>query len=150
MNKILIHVLFIAVVLGIGLLIGINNIPGEWYQALNKPAFNPPNWIFGPVWSILYVMIGIVGARAFIGYRNTASMRLWIVQLLLNFAWSPLFFGLRDISSALIVILILLVPIIAFIIATWNRDRLAAWLFVPYLAWVSFATLLNGSIYLMN
>ncbi len=150
MNRTLVHAVFIAVVLGLGLLIGYNNIPGEWYQALAKPAFNPPNWIFAPVWSILYVIIGIVGARLFLWHRHTAAMRLWVAQMLFNFLWSPLFFGMQDVSSALIVIVALLVAVAGVIVASWNRDRISALLFLPYLAWVAFATVLNGSIFLMN
>ncbi len=150
MNRTIVHAVFIAAVLGTGLLIGYNNIPGEWYQSLAKPAFNPPNWIFAPVWSILYVMIGIAGARIFLDHRHTAAMRLWFAQMILNFLWSPLFFGMQDISSALIVIIALVIAVAGFVVASWQRDRVSALLFLPYLAWVAFATLLNGSIFLMN
>jgi benzodiazapine receptor len=150
MNRILIYILFIVIVLGCGLLIGINNIPGEWYQSLVKPSFNPPNWIFAPVWSILYVVIGFVGARTFLNHRRTAAMRFWVVQMIFNFAWSPLFFGFREIAMALIVIIALLISIVGFIVVSRKQDDLSALLFVPYLAWVAFATLLNTSIFLMN
>jgi len=150
MNRILIHILFTAAVLGCGLLIGINNIPGEWYQSLVKPSFNPPNWIFAPVWSILYVMIGFTGARTFLDHRDTTAMRFWVAQMIFNFAWSPLFFGFREIAMALIVILALLISIVGFIVVSRKQDILSALLFVPYLAWVAFATLLNTSIFLMN
>ncbi|CAN7534261.1 MULTISPECIES: TspO/MBR family protein [Ensifer] len=150
MNRPLVYTVFIAAVLGLGLLIGYNNIPGEWYQSLAKPVFNPPNWIFAPVWSVLYVMIGIVGARLFLDHRRTAAMRLWLAQMIFNFLWSPLFFGLQDIASALIVIIALLIAVAGVIVASWQRDRASALLFLPYLAWVAFATVLNGSIFLMN
>jgi translocator protein len=150
MNRILVHALFMLIVLGCGLLIGVNNIPGDWYQSLQKPPFNPPNWIFGPVWSVLYLLIGFVGARLFLDHRNSAAARLWVAQMILNFAWSPLFFGAQQIALALIVILALLVAIIAFMLAARRLDRLSAVLFAPYLAWVAFATLLNGSIFLLN
>jgi len=150
MNRILIHILFIAAVLGCGLLIGINNIPGEWYQSLVKPSFNPPNWIFAPVWSILYVTIGFTGARTFLDHRDTTAMRFWVAQMIFNFAWSPLFFGFREIAMALIVIIALLISIVGFIVVSRKKDAVSALLFVPYLAWVAFATLLNTSIFLMN
>ncbi|WP_077962694.1 TspO/MBR family protein [Ensifer adhaerens] len=150
MNRTIVYAVFIAAVLGLGLLIGTNNIPGDWYQSLAKPAFNPPDWIFAPVWSILYVMIGIVGARMFLDLRHTAAMRLWLAQMIFNFLWSPLFFGMQDIASALIVIIALLIAVAGFVVASWQRDRLSALLFLPYLAWVAFATVLNGSIFLMN
>lgn len=150
MNRTLIYILFIALVLGCGLLIGINNIPGEWYQSLAKPSFNPPNWIFAPVWSILYVIIGFVGARTLLNHRRTAAMRFWVAQMIFNFAWSPLFFGFQEIAMALIVIIALLISIIGFIMVSRKRDGLSALLFAPYLVWVAFATLLNTSIFLMN
>ncbi|WDZ76842.1 tryptophan-rich sensory protein [Ensifer adhaerens] len=150
MNRTIVYAVFIAAVLGLGLLIGYNNIPGQWYQSLAKPAFNPPDWIFAPVWSILYVMIGIAGARMFLDHRRAAAMRLWLAQMMLNLLWSPLFFGIKDISSALIVIIALLIAIAGFVVASWQRDRVSALLFLPYLAWVAFATALNSSILLMN
>ncbi|MBK5565718.1 TspO/MBR family protein [Ensifer sp. SSB1] len=150
MNRTIVYIVFVAAVLGLGLLIGYNNIPGEWYQSLAKPAFNPPNWVFAPVWSILYVMIGIVGARMFLDHRRTTAMRLWLAQMILNFLWSPLFFGMQDISSALIVIIALLIGVAGFVIASWRQDRISALLFLPYLAWVAFATVLNSAILLMN
>jgi tryptophan-rich sensory protein len=150
MNRPLVYLVFVAAVLGLGLLIGYNNIPGEWYQSLKKPTFNPPNWIFAPVWSVLYVMIGIAGARMFLDHRRSAAMRLWLAQMIFNFLWSPLFFGMQDIASALIVIIALLIAVITFVVASWQRDRISALLLLPYLAWVAFATMLNGSIFLMN
>lgn len=150
MNRTLIYILFIALVLGCGLLIGINNIPGEWYQALVKPSFNPPTSIFAPVWSILYVIIGFVGARTFLKHRATAAMRFWVAQMIFNFGWSPLFFGFQEIAMALIVIIALLISITGFIVVSRKQDGLSALLFTPYLAWVAFATLLNTSIFLMN
>ncbi|MFB2553129.1 TspO/MBR family protein [Ensifer soli] len=149
-KRLSVTLLFVAAVLGIGILIGFTTAPGAWYAGLEKPSFNPPNWIFGPAWTILYVLIGIAGARIFLDHRRSAAMRLWFGQMVLNFAWSPLFFGLRDIAAGLIVILALLVAIIGFIVASWRRDRIAALLFLPYLAWVSFATLLNLAIFRLN
>ncbi len=149
-NKPLTYLAFIILVLGGGLLIGANTMPGDWYQSLAKPAFNPPNWVFAPVWSILYVIIGVVGARTWLAFRRSMAMRLWFAQLVLNFAWSPLFFGLRDPMSAMIVILGLLVCIIAFIAASWRQDRTAALLSLPYLAWIAFASALNAAILVLN
>lgn len=150
MNRTVVHIIFVVAVLGSGLLIGINNIPGEWYQSLVKPSFNPPNWIFAPVWSILYVMIGIAGARTFLDHRQTPAWWFWIGQMILNFLWSPLFFGMQQVGMALIVILALLVAVIGFIVVSRRQDHLSSVLFVPYAAWVGFATLLNASIFLMN
>ena len=149
-NKSLVYLAFIILVLGGGLVIGANNIPGDWYQSLAKPSFNPPNWLFAPVWSILYVMIGVVGARTWLSLRRGIAMRLWFAQLVFNFAWSPAFFGLQDPTSAMIIILGLLISVAGFIIVSWRPDRTAALLFLPYLAWVAFATALNAAILALN
>lgn len=141
---------FVILVLGGGTAIGFATLPGEWYASLAKPAFNPPNWIFGPVWSILYVMIAVAGWRLWTNHRDSQSMKIWWAALALNFVWSPTFFGAQQLAAALVVILGLLALIYAFIAKTWNLDRLAAWLFVPYAAWVSFATLLNASLWWLN
>ncbi|MBN9032753.1 MAG: sensor histidine kinase [Rhizobiales bacterium 63-7] len=150
MRKIATHLLFIAAVLGGGLFIGFNFMPGDWYQSLAKPPFNPPNWIFAPVWSILYILIGVAGARTFLRDGLSNAFGLWVMQLILNFLWSPAFFGARNAHLALAVIVPLLATILAFIALRWRRDRVAALLFVPYAAWVGFATLLNASIVWLN
>lgn len=149
MGKYLSLAAFIAVVLGVGLLIGLATMPGPWYEALEKPFFNPPNWLFGPAWSVLYVLIGIAGWRVW-RLGDTGLLTVWVVQLALNFLWSPVFFGLQSIGGALIIIVILLAAILTFIGMAWRSDRIAAWLFVPYALWVAFATTLNASIYALN
>ena len=141
---------FILLVVGGGLLIGFLTAPGPWYEALAKPSFNPPNWLFGPVWTILYVLIAVAGWRIWQRAPAGNAMKLWWLQLLLNFLWSPAFFGLEQIGLALLVILALLVVILAFIAAAWKSDRVSALLFVPYAAWVAFASLLNASILILN
>jgi benzodiazapine receptor len=147
MRRILIYAAFIIGVFGIGLAIGSVTRPDGWYAALAKPPFNPPNWIFGPVWSVLYVMIGIAGARSF---ERGGGLRLWLAQMVLNFAWTPAFFVLHRPGMALVIILGMLATIIAFIVTRWNADRISALLFVPYAAWVAFASLLNASIVVLN
>lgn len=142
--------LFVALSLGGGLLIGAFNTPGEWYAALQKPPFNPPGWLFGPVWTTLYILIGIAGWRVWQAARNSVSMGLWWAQMALNFAWSPVFFTLHNVAGALAIIIALLAVIVAFIVLTWKRDKPAAQLFIPYAAWVAFASLLNGSILALN
>lgn len=141
---------FILAVVGGGILIGVNNIPGEWYAGLAKPTFNPPNWIFAPVWTVLYVLIAIAGWRTWRRNARGGAMFLWWTQLALNFLWSPVFFGAQRPGVALAIILTLLVIIVLFIVVSWRRDRLTALLFAPYAAWVAFASLLNTSIYQLN
>lgn len=125
---------------------------GSWYATLHKPAFNPPAWVFGPVWSVLYVMIAVAGWRLWRRGWPAARLALtaWGVQLALNLVWSFLFFGGRMIGAALAEIVVLLAAIAATIVLSWRVDRAAAWLFVPYLAWVSFATLLNAALWRLN
>lgn len=143
-------VVFLLLVLGGGLLIGYATLPGAWYASLVKPPFNPPNWVFGPVWSLLYILIAIAGWRTWRLQPGSGAMRAWGAQLVLNFLWSPTFFGARMMGLALVVILLLLISILFFIRRIWSGDRLSAYLFVPYAAWVAFATLLNASLVWLN
>lgn len=142
--------LFLLLVLGGGLLIGYATLPGEWYASLAKPPFNPPNWVFAPAWTLLYVLIAVAGWRTWERERAGAAMKIWALQLVLNFAWSPTFFGAKLVGPALVVILALLASIALFIATVWNRDRVSGWLFAPYALWVAFATLLNASLLLLN
>ncbi|MBB3590899.1 tryptophan-rich sensory protein [Rhizobium sp. BK529] len=144
------YLVFILLALGGGLLIGIMSPSGEWYDTLAKPWFTPPNWLFGPAWTILYFLIGIAGARTFEHSRNSPVMMVWIVQLALNFAWSPAFFGLQLPALGLVIIIALLVLIFVFIGLSWRRDRLASVLFIPYGFWVAYATALNAAVVAMN
>jgi translocator protein len=127
--------------------------PGEWYLALNKPSWHPPAWVFGPVWSTLYVLMAV---SAWLVWREGGFARqgrpltLFLVQLVLNAAWSPLFFGLQRPGVAFVEIIILWLAIAATIVAFRRVHRVAAWLLVPYLAWVSFAAFLNGTLWRLN
>ena len=141
---------FLALVVGGGLVIGFLTAPGEWYAQLAKPGFNPPGWIFGPAWTALYILIAIAGWRVWQRDRAGWPMKLWWAQLALNFLWTPVFFSAHQIGLALGVILVLLASILSFIAMSWRQDRAASWLFVPYAAWVAFASILNGSIAALN
>ncbi|TWD55686.1 TspO/MBR related protein [Agrobacterium vitis] len=145
-----INLAFIIITTGIGVLIGFANLPGSWYATLVKPAFNPPNWVFGPVWSVLYVLAGVAGGRIWQRAKTSNVMVLWFLQMALNFSWSPAFFGMQDIGLALVIILALLSLIFAFIWQARRLDKIATLCFVPYAAWVSFATVLNLALYLLN
>jgi len=142
--------LFVCGVVVIGWIIGWLNIPGEWYAKLQKPSFNPPNWIFSPVWTVLYVLIGIVGWRVWTKTQHPGLKALWICQMLLNFAWSPAFFGMQNIGLGLAIIMLLCLNIVLFIGMARSRDVYSAVLFVPYLGWVGFATVLNITILRLN
>jgi benzodiazapine receptor len=141
---------FLCLVPAAGILIGLLNRPGAWYAALNKPSFNPPDAVFAPVWTILFLLIAVAGFRSFEAEPRGTAMKLWIVQMVLNFAWSPVFFTLHRMDIALGVIAALLVAITAFVWRQWTADRLAASLFLPYAGWVAFALSLNLSLLLLN
>jgi tryptophan-rich sensory protein len=125
----------------------------SWYPILVKPSWNPPSWVFGPVWTALYTMMAVaawlVCRRAGWGGAKPALV-LFAVQLVLNAAWSPLFFGWHRIGLAFVDIVLLWAAIVATTVAFWRVTTLAGWLFVPYLAWVSFAAVLNFVIWRMN
>jgi tryptophan-rich sensory protein len=125
---------------------------GTWYQGLAKPAFNPPDWIFAPVWSALYLMIAIAGWRVWRrgGAEVRGALTVYAVQLALNLSWSFVFFGARLIGPALAVIAVLLAAILANAALFWRIDRMAGALLVPYAAWVSFAALLNAALWRLN
>jgi benzodiazapine receptor len=142
--------IFIVAVVGIGSFIGTQTPPGEWFESLAKPSWNPPGEVFAPVWSILYVMIGIAGWRVFVDQPQSKGKMIWLAQMVLNYVWSPVWFGAEMPWLAFAIIVVLWMTIVAFILTVRHRDKLAAWLFVPYLAWVSFATVLCGTIASMN
>ena len=141
---------FVAFVLGGGFLIGYINVPGSWYAGLNKPWFNPPNWIFAPVWSAIYLLIALAGWRTWERCGHGTAMRLWLLQMALNFLWSPIFFSAHLPGGALAIILALFGVNLAFVLRQWNSDRISSAMFVPYAAWVGFASLLNLSIVYLN
>jgi len=149
-RALLLLAVFLAVVIGVGALIGVSTAPGEWYAGLAKPPFNPPNWVFGPVWFALYVLIAIAGWRTFLSAPNGTAMKLWYAQMGLNWLWSPVWFSLHLLWPAFVVIIAILALILLFIGKSWERDRVSALLFVPYAAWVGFASLLNLAIATLN
>ena len=147
--------LFVGVCLAIGGLGGAVTASSvtEWYPTLNKPSFNPPNWVFGPVWTTLYVMMGIAAWRVWrAADRDTARgpLALFALQLVVNLGWSIAFFGLRDPGLAVVVILVLDLLVLATALMFRRVDRLAEWLLVPYLGWIAFATVLNIAVWRLN
>ncbi len=129
-----------------------NAIP-TWYKDLIKPDFAPPNWLFGPVWTFLYACMGITLSSIWKykhGDERTKSLVFFIAQLVVNVAWSIVFFGMRNISLGLYVILSMWGLIVMTIWYTRKIDKEAAYLLVPYLMWVTFASLINYELYLLN
>ncbi len=141
---------FLALTVVGGAAIGVYTAPGEWYASLAKPFFNPPNWVFGPVWTALYILIGIAGWRTWRRNYRGLAMQVWFGQLALNFLWSPVFFVGHSAGLALVIIIALLAAILAFIMLSRDEDRVAAWLFAPYALWVAFASCLNAAIVILN
>ena len=131
-------------------LVGTQFKPGDWYAGLIKPAWTPPNWVFGPVWTTLYVMIALAGWLVWRSGERGLAVAAWGVALVLNASWSWLFFGRQAIGLALLDIVALWCAIVAFTLAARTKTPVASLMFVPYLLWVSYATALNLAIWLSN
>jgi translocator protein len=136
-------------VAGLGGMATTPSIP-NWYAGLAKPSWTPPGWIFGPVWSVLYLSMAVAAWLVWRKGNAVAPMTLFAVQLLLNAAWSWMFFGLHSPGAAFIDIILLWTTITATTVLFWRRSLVAGLLFVPYLAWVSFAAVLNFAIWRLN
>jgi len=146
----------LAIPLSIGLLGSMFTMESvkTWYTTINKPSFNPPSWVFAPVWTTLYILMGIASFRVWKKRKTMEwfhwAVMIYIVQLVFNLMWSYIFFGLHQIGFALIEIVILLLLILMNAFIFYRFDQLAGWLFLPYLMWVSFATYLTYSIFILN
>ena len=136
-------------VAGVGGLATAPSIP-NWYAALAKPSWTPPSWIFGPVWSVLYLSMAVAAWLVWRRGDAVVPMTLFGIQLFFNAAWSWLFFGLHSPGAAFIDIVLLWMAITATTVVFWRRSTLAGILFVPYLIWVSFAAVLNLAIWRLN
>jgi tryptophan-rich sensory protein len=124
--------------------------PDAWYEALRKPRWNPPNWLFPPAWTVLYLCIGVAAWLVWRADGLVPAHLVWLVSLGFNAAWSVLFFGRKRVDWALWEVAGLWASILATILAFAPHSETAAWLLVPYLAWVSFAAALNGAIWRLN
>lgn len=126
----------------------------SWYPTLHKPDFSPPNWIFGPVWTLLYFCIGsafyLVWNKGFKSKQSVSARSYFFIQLALNFIWTPVFFTLKSPMLALLIIILMWVFISITTIKFYSISKIAGYLMIPYLLWVSFATLLNSSIVNLN
>jgi len=149
-------IISIAIPVSVGTIAGLftNTEVNNWYRSIDKPDWQPPGWVFGPVWTILYIMIGIAFYLIWKSKVPVAKKRiavtLWIIQLVFNFFWSFIFFRQHQIDWALADIVILWFFILLTIFAFARISKPAAWLMVPYISWVSFATILTYTIYQLN
>ncbi|MEZ5670517.1 MAG: TspO/MBR family protein [Alphaproteobacteria bacterium] len=142
----------VLVVSVVGGLVTADSVEG-WYRTLEKPAFNPPDWLFGPVWTLLYVMMAVAAWRVWrrAGWRNgRAALGLYGAQLALNLGWTLLFFGAQRPAWALAELVVLFAAIAVTALAFFRHDRVAALLLAPYAAWVAFAGVLNAAIVWLN
>jgi tryptophan-rich sensory protein len=144
--------LFLAIIIceGAGLIGSIFtfNAVNTWYVTLHKPFFNPPSWIFGPVWTILYLLMGV--SLYLVWNTKKITLKWFWIQLVLNMLWSVLFFGLKNPTVALLEIMLLWLAILMMVKSFWKYNRTASWLLLPYLLWVTFASVLNLFIVLLN
>jgi translocator protein len=124
-----------------------------WHATLNKPVFNPPNYLFGPVWTVLYLLMGIslfMIWRSPSGDLRNYALAIFSIQLVLNFAWSFIFFHFKQTGWAFMEIILIWISVLAMIIIFYRINRTAAFLQIPYILWVSFASVLNGAIWWLN
>jgi len=154
-NKSAMLLLFFVVCYGVAFLAGMMTRPqiATWYASLAKPDWRPPNWLFGPVWTILYGLMAVAGWRVWsapVSKWRSIALRLFVVQLVLNFLWSPVFFSFHFIGTAVVIIFLLLLSLLLFVSQARKVDGLAASMFVLYVLWVSFAAALNYTIWTMN
>ncbi len=150
---ILLLIAFIVLPLSVGFLGSLVTSPGlvDWYPSLVKPFFTPPNWLFAPAWTLLFVLMGLSAFLVFVKKnRFDSGLILFLIQLVFNFGWSFLFFFLKNPFIAFLEITLLWLLILLTLISFWRVSKTAGWLFVPYLIWVSFASMLNLAIVLLN
>ena len=131
-------------------LAGMFSLPGAWYAALHKPEWNPPPWIFGPVWTLLYLLMAVAAWLVWKRDGCQRPLRLYFIQLALNAAWTPIFFGAHELGWALVEIIALWIAILLTMFSFHRVSKPAGWMLVPYLAWVTFATYLNFTLWRLN
>jgi len=131
-------------------LLSIGSVPGEWYAALIKPEWNPPAWVFGPAWTLLYTLMAVAAWLVWRRVGFSRPLAFYFVQLVLNAVWTPIFFGAHQLGWALAEIVVLWSAILLTLLSFRCVSPAAGWLFVPYLAWVSFATFLNLTLWRLN
>lgn len=146
--------MFVAGCLAVGFLgsLATSSSLQSWYPGIRKPPLNPPNWVFAPVWSVLYILMAIAGWRLWnISSAHRFQLRmLFVCQLVFNALWSPIFFGLRNPLAGLVDIVLLWVVLLMLTCMSWREDKVSGFLLVPYFLWVSFATYLNAALWWLN
>lgn len=155
LNKFLKLMICLAIPLLVGSIAGLATTPNikEWYQYLQKPVFSPPNWIFGPVWTLLYILMGVGLYLIWESEKSdlrSKAIKIFSVQLALNFAWSFIFFEFRLTGVAFFEILLVWIAVLGMIISFYRVNKLAALLQIPYILWVTFASALNGAVWYLN
>lgn len=137
--------------LGLGTASGLSSVGGgdSWYQELARPPGTPPPWVFGPVWSVLYLLMGVALGRLI---QRGAKQAVWVfcMQFVLNLVWTPVFFGMYQIAAALAVIGAIWLGVVATLVLAWKVDKISVGLLVPYLLWISYATYLNAGFFWLN
>ena len=141
--------LVFLILVGVVAMSGVHFQPGPWYAGLHKPFWTPPDWLFPPVWSVLYLMMAVAGWLIYASPDRRLKW-LWGIQLMLNALWSWLFFGLHRTDLGLVDISALLICIAAIVVRSRSRQRPVAWLMAPYLIWVAYASTLNAAIHVLN
>ncbi len=148
------YIFWILLSEGVGLLAGLltRDAAGIYASTINKPPLSPPAVVFPIVWTILYALMGIGAARVATSpnRKNDVALNLFVIQLIVNFFWSFFFFNAQAFGFAALWLVLLWVLVLLMIIAFWRVDRLAAWLQIPYLIWLTFAAYLNFGVYLLN
>lgn len=151
--QVLLWILLCELIGVIGAVFTVASIP-TWYASLIKPVFSPPNWLFGPVWTLLYALLGIAGYVVWIRRAKKKgahdAMRWFFINLFFNALWSPVFFGMRNIVAGYVLLSIIWITCIFMIDRFTKIDKISAYLVLPYFVWVSFATVLSFNIWLLN
>ena len=147
-------ILCVIICTSLGFLSGISTADSitNWFQFVKKPSWNPPSWLFAPVWTLLYILMGISVALIWKSNSNSkkSAISLFVIQFILNLCWSIIFFNQHQTGWAFIEIIIMLIFIIMTTISFYKINKTAAYLLLPYICWVSFATVLNGTIWFLN
>ena len=149
--KLLLWIAIWQIPMWLGVRISIANM--DWYHSLSHPFFSPPDWVFGPIWTVLYLSLALSGfylTRKGLDLSNQKTVWLMIAQLALNAAWTPLFFGMHHLAGSMLLVLAMIAMTIWLMRAAKSVSRTAMWLLMPYLAWLCYAWLLNTGIWMMN